>query len=63
MLAYDVEGPEVEGRDDGAPGIRWGPQSSDAQAEVALLEAMCADVARDLVFAQGRTPWAKVQQG
>lgn len=56
------EAPGVEGLDDGAPGIRWGPRSSDAQAEVALLEVVCADVAQGLVFAQGRTPWVKAQQ-
>lgn len=62
-MACGVEGPGVENRDDGAPGIRWGPQSSDAQAEVALLAVVCADVARGSVFAQDRTPWVKVQQG
>ena len=63
MAACGVEAPGVENRDDGDPGIRWGPQSSDAQAEVALLEAVCADVAQGLVSARDRTPWVKVQQG
>ena len=53
----------VEGRDDGVPGIRWDPRSSDVQAEVVLLEVVCADVAQGLVFVRSRTPWAKVQQG
>lgn len=56
MVAYGVGAPGVENRDDDAPGIRWGPQSSDAQAGAALSEVVCADVARGLVFARGRTP-------
>jgi hypothetical protein len=63
MVACGAEGPGVEGRDDGAPGIRWDPRSSDVQAEVVLLEVVCADVAQGLVFVRSRTPWAKVQQG
>lgn len=63
MVACGVVAPEVEGRDDGAPGIHWDPQSSDAQAGVDLLGVMCVDVALGLVSARGRTPWVKVQQG
>ena len=49
MVAYGVEVSGVEKRNGGAPGLRWNPQSSDAQAEVALLEVVCADVAQGLV--------------
>lgn len=55
--------PAIEGRDDGAPGVRLGPQSNDARAEGNLLEVRCADVALGLVFAPGRTRLVKVQPG
>lgn len=56
MVACGVEAPGVGGCDDGAPGIRWGPQSSDAQGGADLLEVVCVDVAQGWVFARGRTP-------
>jgi hypothetical protein len=63
MVACGVVAPRVEGRGDGAPGNRWDPQSSGAQAEVDLLEVVCADVALGLAFARGRLLWVTVQQG